>query len=308
MLDLLIIGSAAGGSAAGIYAARAKMNFKVIAKDLGGEVANSGEVLNYPGFNQTTGVELAQKFSDQLKFNEVDVETGVWVEKISRSGRTFVIEAKDASGQPKKYEVKAVILTTGARPRHLNIPGEQEFYQKGLSYCTTCDGPLFRNKTVAAIGGGNSALESILLMSGLAKKVYSININSEFSGEKAYIEKVKQLPNVELIAKAETTAILGNQVVTRVEYLDKTTGEKKTIETQGVFIHIGIIPNTDMAKDLGVLNQAGFVEVNAFMETSVPGFFAAGDIVNIPYQQIAMATGQGVTAFLSAQAYLNKWE
>lgn len=308
MYDLLILGGSAAGASAAIYAARAKMNFKVIAKDLGGEVANSGEIGNYPGFNVTNGVELSEKFAEQMRFNQVDLETGVHIERVAREGNTFIVTGRNDDGQPKKYEAKAVILATGARPRHLNVPGEQEYYQKGLSYCTTCDGPLFRQKAVATIGGGNAALESILMMSGLASRVYSININTEFSGEKVYIEKVKSLPNVSLIASAQTATILGGASVSGVEYFDKASGEKKVVEVQGVFIHIGILPNTDLVKELGVTDKLGFVEVNTRLQTVVPGLFAAGDVVNIPYQQIAIATGHGVAALLSAQSYLNKWQ
>ena len=308
MYDLLIIGGSAAGASAAIYAARAKLNFKVITKDLGGEVANSGEIGNYPGFNVTNGVELSEKFAEQMRFNQIDIETGVYIERIVRNGKTFVVTTKDDSEQSKTYEAKAIILATGARPRHLGVPGEQEYYQKGLSYCTTCDGPLYRQKIVTTIGGGNSALESILMMSNLASRVYSININPEFTGEKVYIEKVKNLPNVVLIPNAQTTTIVGNAAVSGVEYFEKASGDKKVIETQGVFIHIGIIPNSDMAKDLGVTNKFGFIEVDTHMQTAVPGFFAAGDVVNVPYQQIAIATGQGTTALLSAQAYLNKWQ
>ncbi|MDD5342185.1 MAG: FAD-dependent oxidoreductase [Patescibacteria group bacterium] len=308
MLDLLIIGGVAAGSAAAIYAARAKMNFKVIAKDLGGEVANSGEIGNYPGFNEIHGFELAQKFADQIKFNRIDFEMGVTVKDVTLSGKTFIVAATDENNQPKTYEAKAIILATGARPRPLGVPGEKELYLKGLSYCSTCDGPLYRDKVVTTIGGGNVALESILMLAGLAKKVYSINCNSEFRGERVYIEKIKNLSNVELISNAQTTKILGDQSVTGVEYLDKVTNKKKTVATQGVFIHAGIIPNTEMVKNLGVLDKGGFIEVNTRMETKISGFFAAGDVVNIPYKQITIAVGQGATALLSAQVYLNRWE
>ncbi|MBU0707621.1 FAD-dependent oxidoreductase [Patescibacteria group bacterium] len=302
MLDLIIIGGSATGTAAAVYASRAQINFKVIAKDLGGEVANSGEVGNYPGFNETNGIELSQKFNDQLKYNKVEPEVGVEVENITKEGGVFKVQAKEG----KSYEAKTIILATGVRPRHLKVPGEEELYQKGLSYCSTCDGPLFKNKIVTTIGGGNAALESILMMSGLAEKVYAINKNPEFQGEQVYIKKLETLDNVELIYNASTTKILGDQVVSGVEYKATSSGETKTIETNGVFVHVGIIPNTEMVKDLNVLDKGGFVEVNNLMETKLSGFFAAGDVVNLPYNQIAISTGQGVTAFLTVQSYLNK--
>ncbi len=305
MLDILIIGGSAAGTAAAVYAARAKMNFKLVAKELGGEVATSGEIGNYPGFNETTGIDLSQKFNDQLKFNNVDVENDVEIIKIKKQGDGFLVAGKDLNGQDKSFEAKSVIVATGVRPRHLNVPGEKELYQKGVSYCSTCDGPLFRNKTVATIGGGNSALESVLMLAGIAEKVYLINKNAELRGEQVYIDKVKQLKNVELISEANTTKIVGDPTVSGVDYQDPA-GETKNIKVNGVFIHIGVIPNSDMIKDLGVTDKVGFAEVNLLMETKVPGLFAAGDVTNLPYNQIVIAAGQGTTAFLTAQNYINK--
>lgn len=306
MHDLIIIGGSAAGTAAAVYAARAKMNFLVVAKDLGGEVVTSGEIGNYPGFNETNGFELSQKFNEQLKFNAVPVEVGVTVASVTKQGNVFRIVGKDFSGSEKTYESRAVIFATGVHPRHLGVPGEEELYQKGVSYCTTCDGPLYRGRTTVTIGGGNSALESLLFLSGVAKKVYAVNINPEFRGEKVYIEKVKTLPNVEVIPNAETLRIVGEGKVSGVEYKEKASGETKSIETDGVFVHVGVIPNSDAVRELGVLTAAGFVEVDELMQTKTPGFLAAGDITSVPYQQIAIAAGHGVTALLTAQNFLNK--
>lgn len=306
MFDLIIIGASAAGTAAAVYASRAQMNFKVLAKDLGGEVANSGEVWNYPGFDFITGVELSQKFNAQLAANKIEPEVGFEATAVEKTAAGFVVIGQDANGAEKRYEAKAVIVATGVRPRHLTVPGEHELYQKGLSYCTTCDGPLFRNKTVVTIGGGNSALESVLMLAGLCPKVYSINKNPEFKGEQVYIEKVKALPNVEIISNAKTTKILGDQRVSGVEYQDSTSGETKSITADGIFVHAGILPNTDFLKGLDILTPAGFIDANLLMETKILGLFVAGDIVNIPYNQIAIATGQGVIALLTAQGYLNR--
>jgi thioredoxin reductase len=306
MYDLIIIGGSAAGTSAAIYAARAKLNFKLLAMDLGGEVANSGGVDNYLGFNDTTGVRLSQKFNSQLEHNQVDFEVGYEAQKVTQIESGYKIIGLNANRQMVEYKSRTVIVATGVRPRHLNVPGEPELYQKGLSYCTTCDGPLFKNKVVITIGGGNSALESILMMKNLATKVISINKNPEFKGERVYIDKVTSADNVELIHNAVTTRILGDQRVTAIEYTDKDSGEPRQIETDAVFVHIGITPNTEMVKELGVLDSAGFVIANQLMATELPGLFAAGDVVNLPYNQIIIAAGQGATASLAVQTYLHR--
>lgn len=306
MYDLIIIGGSAAGTSAAIYAARAKLNFKIVAEDLGGEVINSGGVDNYLGFNETTGVELSQKFCAQLDHNQINVEVGFEVQQVMKLDQGYRVIGRDASLKTIEYESKTVILASGVRPRYLNVPGEKELYQKGLSYCTTCDGPLFKNKIVTTIGGGNSALESILMMRNLATRVYSINKNPEFKGEQVYIDKVKADPKVELIHDAATVQIIGDGKVTAVEYTDKASGRLQRVDTDAVFVHIGIIPNTEMVKDLGILDPAGFVIADQLMASKLPGLFAAGDVVNIPYNQIIIAAGQGAIASLAAQTYLHR--
>ncbi len=304
MLDLIIIGGSTSCTAALIYAARSKLDVKIVAKDLGGEVATSGEIGNYPGFNETNGIDLSARFNEQLKFNKVDVEPDIEIQSIIQTADGFKLTGWDIDGKEKQYQSKAVVVATGVRPRHLNIEGESELYQKGLSYCSTCDGPLFREKTVAVIGGGNAALESLLLMTNIAKQVYSININPEFKGEQVYIDKVKELKNVDIISRAKTIRIIGQERVSGLEY--EVEGNRQTLTVDGIFVHIGVIPNSDFIKDLGIINKLGFIEVNKLMETSVPGVFAAGDVVDLPYNQIAISVGQGVTALLTAQSYLNR--
>lgn len=307
MDDLLIIGGSAVATAAGIYAARDKVNLKVIAADWGGEVATSGEIENYPGFVHTDGVALADEFLKHLKATGVEPEIGIKIsELIKNPDGSFTARGAKNSTQVE-YQAKTVIIGTGVHPRELNIPGEKEFRNKGVSYCSVCDMPLFKGKTVAVIGGGNSSLESILMGSKIASKVYSININPEFKGETVYIEQAKKLGNVELVTNAKTTEIVGQQFVTGLKYTDTKTNETKDVKVDGVFIHIGMIPNSDLVKSLGVkLNQYGEIEVDPTCTTNVPGLFAAGDVTNIPYKQIAIATGQGVCAALSAITHLRK--
>lgn len=302
MDDLIIIGGSAAGSAAAVYAARRNLKVRVVSADLGGEVARSGEIENWPGVIHTTGIELATKFEEHLRSYDLPIETGVWIEKIDRRDGVFHLTGtKD--GQPASYEAKSVLIATGVHPRLLKVPGEEELKNKGLSYCTVCDGPLFRNKQVITIGGGNSALESALMLAGLAQSVTILTINPELGGEAVLIDKLKALPNVTIVTNAETTKILGETVVSGVEYRDKESGETRELAAQGVFVHIGMIPNSafvDVEK-----NQFGEIKVNQVCETNIPGLFAAGDVTDIPFKQIAIATGQGVTAALQVARYLD---
>ncbi|MEK7681087.1 MAG: FAD-dependent oxidoreductase [Patescibacteria group bacterium] len=314
MYDLIIIGGAAAGSSAGIYAARRKLNFKMIAIDTGGEVALSGEVNNWPGILTIQGYELAQKFSEHVKSYDVAIDEGWKVEKIEKIKKHFSLTSRDATGKEKKDETKTIIIATGIHPRHLNIPGEKEFYQKGVTYCTVCDGPLFKNKITATIGSGNSALESVLMMSGIAKKVYLL---SKFpntpeqkdgfpKGEDILIEKVKAAKNVEIIYSANTTEIAGASKVTGLKYKDES-GEQK-IAIDGAMVHIGQLPNSDFANGNIEKNKINEIIVDEKCRTSLPGIFAAGDVTNVAYKQIGIAAGQGIIAALAAIEYINRWK
>jgi len=301
--ELIIVGGSASAVAAGIYAARRKLNFIIISKDFGGEVANSGEIENYPGFVKTTGIELSEKFKKHLASHNVFPETGIEVKNIKQENNRFILEA-DKIGKAVVYEAKSVIIATGERPRQLGIPGEEKFRGKGVSYCTVCDGPLFRNKIVATIGGGNSALESVLMLSQIASKVYLITINSELAGENTLIDKVKADKKIEIICNVNTKKIIGEQLGGGLEYKEKESSQTKRLKVDGIFVHIGHLPNSQMV-DLTEKNKFGEIIVDRLGQTNIGGLFAAGDVTDIPYKQIAIATGMGVTAALSAVSYLN---
>ncbi|MFA6391547.1 MAG: FAD-dependent oxidoreductase [Patescibacteria group bacterium] len=302
--DLIIIGASAAGISAGIYSARRNLNFLIISKDIGGEVARSGEVWNYPGYPQTDGVALSEKFKEHILLNNITPETVVTVKGVRKEDGKFYVDASK-NGSDITYETKSVIVATGVEPRHLGIPGEEDFRGKGVTYCTTCDGPLFRNKVVATIGGGNSALESALMLSEIATKVYLVNRNEAMSGEGVLIDKVMAAKNIELITNAETTEIIGEQIVKTLKYKDRKTDEEKELAVQGIFVHIGNIPNSGMI-DIVEKNKFGEIMVDRLGKTNVAGIFAAGDVTDIPYKQIAIATGMGVVASLSVVDYLNK--
>lgn len=302
MLDLLIIGGSAAATAAGIYAARRGLKFKIISTDFGGEVATSGEIGNWPGDGITDGIVLTDKFRTHLEQYKVDIEEGVEVENVEKQeSGTFLIKTKNG----QNYYANTVIISTGVHPRPLNVPGEIEFRNKGVSYCTTCDGPLFGGKIVATIGGGNSALESGLMLADIASKVYVINKNSEFKGDRILLDNLKSKKNVEIIYSAKTKKIIGEQFVTGLKYDDKD-GKEQEIKMDGAFIHIGMVPNSSMVSDKVEKNQFGEIKVNANCETNIPGLYAAGDVTDVPFKQIVIAAGQGCIAALSSVQYLNR--
>ncbi|HRH23930.1 MAG TPA: FAD-dependent oxidoreductase [Candidatus Magasanikbacteria bacterium] len=312
LLDLVIIGAAAAGCAAAVYAARRNLKFAMVTKDIGGEVALSGEVENWPGIIHTTGFELAQQFYKHAESYGIKADAGYAVTGIEKEGAYFIVKTEDYSKKEKIYYTKTVIIGSGIHPRELGIPGEKELRGKGVTYCTVCDGPLYRGKITTTIGAGNAALESALMMAELAQKVYFITkfpntkeTNGGFpKGENILIDKVKKAKNVEIIYAAKTGEILGADTVTGVSYID-ATGTKQTLETNGVMVHIGNIPNSDFATIVD-RTPLGEIKVDLKCATSIPGIFAAGDVTTVPYKQIVIAAGQGVTAALSAIEYINK--
>lgn len=312
MLDLIIIGASAAGSSAAIYAARRNLNFKIVTDDIGGEVALSGVVNNWPGILEIQGFELAQKFHNHVKSYGVQIDEGFRVQQIISEKNFHTVIAKNAVDEEKRYDAKAVIIATGIHPRHLEIPGEKEFYQKGVTYCTVCDGPLYKNKITTTIGSGNSALESALMMAGISKKVYLISkyLNTNENnfgfpkGENILIDKIKTLPNVEIIYDAKTTEIIGQKFVTGLKYLD-SEGKENSIETQGVMIHVGQIPNSQFAEV--EKNKVKEIVVDNKCRTNIAGIFAAGDVTDVAYKQIGISAGQGIIAGLAAIEYINKW-
>jgi len=321
MLDLVIIGGSVAATTAGVYAARRGLDFKIITKEIGGEVATSGEIENWPGIIHTDGIQLADQFKAHLSANSADIIEGVEVHSVSRQidGLFCISMKKDGlkmaadkmeefnnESAPKcDYQSKAVIVATGVHPKQLNVPGEKEFRNKGVTYCTTCDGPLFTGKVTTVIGGGNSALESALMLSDIASQVYVINKNTFFKGEQVLIDKLNSKSNVKIIYEAKTAGIEGGQMVTAVAYTDSLGAEQK-LKTDGVFIHIGMIPNSGIVSEEVQKDKFGQIIVDAHCATNVPGLFAAGDVTNVPFKQIVIAAGQGCIAVLSAVEYLNR--
>lgn len=302
MFDLIIIGGSAAGTAAGVYAARRGLNFKIITKEFGGEVATSGIIENWPGIVSTDGIVLADQFKAHLTANNVTPEEGVSVSSIIKQTDGLFLVSADEN---KTYTAKAVIVATGVHPKELGVPGEKEFRNKGVTYCTTCDGPLFTDKMTTVVGGGNSALESALMLADIASQVYIINKNAQFKGEQILIDKVSAKKNVQIIYSAKTMEIKGEQLVSGIVYTD-LNGATQELKTDGVFIHIGMIPNSEIVPKEVVKDKFGQIIVDEHCATNIPGLFSAGDVTNVPFKQIVISAGQGCIAALSAVEYINR--
>jgi thioredoxin-disulfide reductase len=301
MFDLIIIGASAAGMSAAIYASRSGLKFLVVSENIGGNAAKVGLMENYMGFGSISGLELAKKFEEHFESNNPEVVLGK-VSELIKKGDGFLVKIND-----KEYETKTVIVASGTRHKKLEISGEREFSNKGVSYCETCDGPIFKGKNVAVIGGGNSALKASLSLSLIAKKVCILTIGEAMKGEKTHIDKVKSLGNIEIIHQVKTLEFFGENLLKGVRYKDLVSGEKKEIEVEGAFIYVGLTANTSFIdKNLGILDEKGEVVTDKFGKTQVPGLFAAGDVTDLPYRQISIASGAGTIALLSALDYLTE--
>jgi thioredoxin-disulfide reductase len=298
MKDLIIVGAGPAGITAAIYAARKKLDFSVISKDIGGQAAWSGDIENYTGYQFISGPELAIKFKKHLEQFKFDLQEGVEVIKVEKEGDYFKI----ITSKGESLSSRTVIIASGKRPRMLNVPGEAEFKNRGVTYCATCDGPLFANKDVAIIGGGNSGLDAALQMMRIATKVYLIDSADELSGDPVMQDKVKASPKVEILNKTKTLEIKGEKFVKGIKV--ETEGKQREMKVEGVFVEIGLIPNSEFI-DLVKKDEKKEIIVNGAAETSHPGVFAAGDVSNVPEKQIIVAAGEGSKASLSAFKYLS---
>ena len=296
--DLIIIGAGPAGITAAVYAARKKMDFLVITGDIGGQAAWSGDIENYTGYQFITGPELAIKFEDHMKKYGIAVRESEGVLSIKKLPGT--ISVRSGKGE---YEAKAVIIASGKVSRELGVPGEKEFKNKGLTYCATCDGPLFASKDVAIIGGGNSALDAALQLIKIARKVYIINNTPCLSGDPVMREKVESSPIVDVRNGATVTAITGGTMVSGIKI--KSDSSELEIPVKGIFVEIGLVPNSQFATGVDK-NDLGEIKINSRNETNIPGVFAAGDVTDVPEKQIIIAAGEGSKATLSAFKYISK--
>jgi len=299
MYDLIIIGSGPAGMTAGIYGARREMKTLIIGKDVGGQLVWANEIENYPGFEKVSSFELINKIKQQTINFGVEFKNDE-VKKIEKTiDGNFLLYTNRES-----FEAKTVIIAMGLSPRRLAVPGEEDFNGRGVSYCANCDGPFYKNKIVAVIGGGNSALDAAEVLSKIANQVYLIHRNENFRAFEVLIDEVRTRPNIEILFNSEVKGIEGNQKVERIKVLDNKTNEERVIDLDGVFIEVGRIASTDLIADLAERNEGNQIITSEKGETKTPGLFAAGDVTNSEFKQITIAMGQATTAALSAYQYL----
>lgn len=301
MRDLIIVGAGPAGMTAAVYAARKKLDALLLSQNVGGQVLWTAGVENYMGYQFIEGAELMRKFEEQVRQFPLDMRIGEKVSALSRVDEGFLLKT-DQNG---RYEARAVIIATGKRPRQLNVPGEERLRGRGVTYCAVCDGPLFGGEDVAVVGGGNSALEAVDDMIKIAGQVYLVSL-TPLTADPILIERVKDADNLTVFLEHEVLEIYGEEVVAGVRVRNLKSKEEKELKVSGVFIEIGLIPNSEPFKGVVELNDVGEIRVNCANETNVAGVFAAGDVTNVPEKQIVVAAGEGAKAALRAHRYLQR--
>ena len=301
--DVLIVGGGPAGAAAAIYAARKGVNTGVVAERFGGQVLDTLAIENFISVKETEGPKMAAALEDHVRSYDVDIMNLQRATSLVPADADGLITINLESGA--KLRSKSVVIATGARWREMNVPGEREYRGRGVAYCPHCDGPLFKGKRVAVIGGGNSGVEAAIDLAGIVDHVTLIEFDSRLRAAEVLQRKLRSLPNVRVILSAQTTEVHGDGgKVSALSYKDRASGEQHRIELEGVFVQIGLLPNTDWLKGTVALSPRGEIEVDARGQTSVPGVFAAGDATTTPYKQIVIAMGEGSKAALSAFDYL----
>jgi len=300
--DVLVIGGGPAGASAAIYSARKGIRTGVIAERFGGQVMDTLGIENFISVKATEGPKLVTALEEHVKEYEVDIMNLQRAKSVQKNDLNSLFEIELENGG--KLKSKSVIVATGARWRELNVPGEKEFKGKGVAYCPHCDGPLFKGKHVAVIGGGNSGVEAAIDLANIVGHVTLFEFASELKADHILQKRLYSLSNVDVILDAQTTEVIGTDKVSGMIYLDRKSNEKKTIELEGIFIQIGLLPNTDFVKNIVDLSRFGEIIVDNHNQSSLPGLFAAGDVTTVPYKQIIIAMGEGARASLGAFDYL----
>ena len=296
--DVLIIGAGPAGLTAGVYCARKLLKTLIISENIGGQAIESWAIENYMGFPKIPGDDLMRKFEEQVRSQNIRLE----IDKaliLDRSGNEFMVNTATGAA----YRARAVILVQGKQPRTLGIEGEDRYWGRGLSVCSTCDGPLFRDKVVAIVGGGNSALQTAIEMSGIAQEVHLI-VRSTIKADEIYVRLYEQKKNITTHTNSIISSLQGTGMLSAITIKDRDSGRETEIAVDGIFLEIGWIPNTAFVEGLVDMNDLKEIEIDINCHTSVPGIFAAGDVTNIKTKQIITAAGEGAKAALSAYEYL----
>jgi len=298
--DVLIVGGGPAGAAAAVYAARKGIRTGVASERFGGQVLDTLGIENFISVKETEGPKFALALEEHVRNYDVDIMNLQRAKTLKPNAGLFEVELESGA----TVKAKSVVISTGARWRNVNVPGEKEFKNKGVAYCPHCDGPLFKGKRVAVIGGGNSGVEAAIDLAGIVSHVTLIEFDTKLRADEVLQRKLRSLPNVTVVMNAQTTAITGGQTVDGLTYKDRASGEERRVELEGVFVQIGLVPNTEWLKGTIELSRHGEIIVDTKGQTSLPGVFAAGDATTVPFKQIIIAAGDGAKAALGAFEYL----
>ncbi len=301
MYELIIMGAGSAGLAAAVYAARKKLNALLVSSDIGGQVNWTMGIENYLGYQFIEGPELISKFQSQVSQYPLEQKIGVNISSVSKIDGGFEVSTEGG----EKFQSKTLIVATGKRPRRLNVPGELEYTGKGVTYCSICDGPIFAGRRVAVVGGGNSALEAALDMVKIAEHVDLVSL-TQLTGDPVLIDKLNAADNLDTFLEYETLSIEGDDFITGMSVKELKGGGEKKLDVTGIFIEIGLEPNSESVKGLVDLNERNEIKVNQACETNIPALYAAGDVTNVPEKQIIIAAGEGAKAALQAHRYLQR--
>lgn len=298
--DMLIVGGGAAAMSAAVYAARKMLHFALVTLDFGGLIKETSEIDNYLGFQNIQARDLIEKFEDHVKSFDIPINFGVPVTKVTKKDNMFTVLLEDGSALLSH----TVVFSTGEHHLPLHVPGEKEFLGKGVAYCATCDAPLFKDKKVVVAGGGNSAFITALDLMRVNAEIFLVNFTTGWQADETIQQRVKKYEKMHYLDNHEILRIEGKDSVASVVIKNRATGSEEKIPCDGVFIEVGLIPNSDPVKNLVTLNDLGEVVVDSFGRTDMPGFYAAGDVTSVPYKQIVISAGDGAKATLSAYDFL----
>ncbi|WP_436955898.1 alkyl hydroperoxide reductase subunit F [Staphylococcus sp. AS1337] len=298
--DVLIVGGGPASGSAAVYTARKGLRTGIVADRIGGQVNDTATIENFVTVKETDGPKFASALEDHIKQYDIDVMTGIRANDIEKTDSGIVVSLENGA----KLTSKTVIISTGARWRKLEVPGEEALINKGVAFCPHCDGPLFENKNVAVVGGGNSGVEAAIDLAGIVEHVTLLERNASLKADNVLQERLNSLPNVTVIKNAQTTEVLGENAVTGIKYQDKSLGEEHTLELEGIFVQIGLLPNTEWLNNYVELNEANEIMIDRKNATSIPGIFAAGDVTDDRNKQIIISMGAGANAALNAFDYI----